>query len=162
MRSWKLSLLFFFAVTLHGCLSGAAEPEVQDESRITDIINLYNQREGVIYLYKSLDQPSATPLEEDENNRGYIIKETECLKSEDADLSQCDFKPDGDVKICNLDLDAEDPEDINCISLTKGVRVKRSSRRPCRGRLCPPWLTGRYTLIGRPSNDQKLPGLINV
>ncbi|XP_066441179.1 cathelicidin-related antimicrobial peptide Bf-CRAMP-like isoform X2 [Eleutherodactylus coqui] len=138
MRSWKLSLLFFSAVTLHGCLSGAAEPEVQDERSIRDIINLYNKREGVTYLYKYLDQISITPLEGDENQRGFIIKETECLKSGNPDLSQCDFKPDGNV------------------------RVRRSSRRLCWRRHCWARLTGRFTLIARPSSNQKIPGLILV
>ncbi|XP_066441178.1 cathelicidin-related antimicrobial peptide Bf-CRAMP-like isoform X1 [Eleutherodactylus coqui] len=160
MRSWKLSLLFFSAVTLHGCLSGAAEPEVQDERSIRDIINLYNKREGVTYLYKYLDQISITPLEGDENQRGFIIKETECLKSGNPDLSQCDFKPDGDVKICILD--AEVPDDIKCISLPENVRVRRSSRRLCWRRHCWARLTGRFTLIARPSSNQKIPGLILV
>ncbi|XP_066441001.1 cathelicidin-related antimicrobial peptide Bf-CRAMP-like [Eleutherodactylus coqui] len=147
MRSWKLSLLFFSAVTLHGCLSGAAEPQVQDERSIREIISLYNQMEGVTYLYKYLDQIFITSLEENEKDRGYIIKETECLKSENPDLSQCDFKPDGNVKICNLD--AEVPEDIKCISLPEGVRVRRSTKRPGRKRPRPPRLTGRYSPLGR-------------
>ncbi|XP_040287438.1 cathelicidin-6-like isoform X2 [Bufo bufo] len=121
MRSWWLSLLLVSAVTLHGCLSDTAEPEVQDGRSIGDIIDLYNQKEGVTYLHKFLDQLPPVPMEEDENpnRRGFIIKETVCLKSENPDLSQCDFKPDGDVKICSLDLVDEDPEDIMCISLNK-------------------------------------------
>ncbi|XP_066441278.1 cathelicidin-related peptide Oh-Cath-like [Eleutherodactylus coqui] len=160
MMSSKLSLLFFSAVTLHACLSGTAEPEVQDERSIREIISLYNQMEGVTYLYKYLDQHPATPLEGDENQRGHIIKETECLKSEDADLSQCDFKPDGDVKICNLD--AEVLENIRCISLTEGVRVKRSSRKPGR-RPCPPKLAGCFTpiVLGRSYSNQR-PGAMQA
>ncbi|XP_040287441.1 cathelicidin-6-like isoform X4 [Bufo bufo] len=139
MRSWWLSLLLVSAVTLHGCLSDTAEPEVQDGRSIGDVIDLYNQREGVTYLYKSLDQLLPVPLEEDENpnRRGFIIKETVCLKSENPDLSQCDFKPDGDVKICSLDLVDEDPEDIMCISLNKNVRIKRNGKKKCKsGKLC--------------------------
>ncbi|XP_040287431.1 cathelicidin-related peptide Pt_CRAMP2-like isoform X1 [Bufo bufo] len=121
MRSWWLSLLLVSAVTLHGCLSDTAEPDVQDGRSIGDIIDLYNQKEGVTYLYKFLDQLPPVPMEEDENpnRRGFIIKETVCLKTENPDLVQCDFKPDGDVKICSLDLGDEDPEDIMCTSLNK-------------------------------------------
>nr|AJQ20790.1 cathelicidin-DM [Duttaphrynus melanostictus] len=155
MRSWRLSLLLVSAVTLHGCLSDPAEPEVQDGRSIEDVIDLYNQREGVTYLYKSLDQLPPVPMEEDENpnRRGFIMKETVCLKSENPDLTQCDFKPDGDVKICSLDLGDEDPEDIMCFSLNKEVRMKRSSRRkPCKGWLCKLKLRGGYTLIGSATN----------
>ncbi|XP_066441177.1 cathelicidin-2-like [Eleutherodactylus coqui] len=160
MRSWKLSLLFFSAVTLHGCLCGTAEPEDQDERSMRDITNLYNQMEEVIYLYKYLDQISITPLEGDENDKGYIIKETECLKSGNPDLSQCDFKPDGDVKICNLD--AEVPDDIKCISLPEGVRV-RSTERPCRKPPCPRRRPGGYSVIGYlPIPEQNKPELILV
>ncbi|XP_044149987.1 cathelicidin-6-like [Bufo gargarizans] len=158
MRSWWLSLLLVSAVTFHGCLSDTVDPEVQDGRSIGDVIDLYNQREGVTYLYKSLDQLPPVPVEEDENpnRRGFIIKETVCLKSENPDLSQCDFKPDGDVKICSLDLGDEDPEDIMCTSLNKEVRVKRSSRRrPCRGRSCRPRLTGGYSHIASGSTGKK-------
>ncbi|XP_040287436.1 cathelicidin-related peptide Oh-Cath-like isoform X2 [Bufo bufo] len=158
MRSWWLSLLLVSAVTLQGCLSDTAEPEVQDGRSIGDIIDLYNQREGVTYLYKSLDQLPPVPLEEDENpeRRAFTIKETVCLKAANPDLSQCDFKSDGDVQICSLVLGGENPEDIMCISLNKEVSVKRSSRRrPCRGRSCRPRLTGGNTVIGVRLTDKK-------
>ncbi|XP_056375535.1 cathelicidin-2-like [Hyla sarda] len=163
MLGWRLSLLLA-AVTLHGCLS--AETEVQDEksTSLRDIVQLYNEREEVTYLYKALDQLPTAPLQEDENpkRRICIMRETECLKSANPDLSQCDFKPDGDVKICSVDLGDEDPEDIVCTSLTKDVRVKRSSRKPCRGRNCRPRLSGGYTLIGRPAKTNNKPRVIWV
>ncbi|XP_069816656.1 cathelicidin-6-like isoform X2 [Dendropsophus ebraccatus] len=119
MISWRLSLLLLAAVTLHGRLS--AEPDVLEEKSIRDIAHLYNQREGVTYLYRALEQFPPIPLEEDDNpNRSaFIIRETVCLKSENPDVSQCDFKLDGDVKICAVDLADEDPEDIVCTSLTQ-------------------------------------------
>lgn len=161
MRSWRLSLLLFSAVSLLGCLS--AEPDAQDDKSIRDFIDLYNQREGVTYLYKCLDPLPPAPLEEDRHpeRRAVIIKETECLKSDNPDLSHCDFKPDGEVRVCALVLGDEDPEDIMCIRLAEGARVKRSSRRPCRGRNCRP-RPGGFTLIGRPGNNQKRPQLIWV
>ncbi|XP_066441141.1 cathelicidin-related antimicrobial peptide Na_CRAMP-like [Eleutherodactylus coqui] len=126
MMSWKLSLLFFSAVTLHGCLSDAAEPEDQDERCIRHITNLYNQREGGTNLYRSLDELPSVPLQEDGNNNGYILKETECQKSENRDLSQCDFKPDGDITLCDCDLKDEDPENMMCARVPKEKRAKRS------------------------------------
>ncbi|XP_077127875.1 cathelicidin-related antimicrobial peptide Bf-CRAMP-like [Ranitomeya variabilis] len=206
MRSWRLSLLLLSAVTLHGCLSDAADPEIKDGRSIGDITDLYNQKEGVTYLYKSLDQIHISPSKdtksfliketvclksenlelsqcdfkpdgdvkictlhlgdedpvdkicislttegEKSDRRSFVLKETVCLKSEDPDLSQCDFKPDGDVKICSLDVSDENPGDIMCISQTQDVRVKRSSRKPCRKKPCPP---GGYSVIGRKAKTQ--------
>ncbi|XP_056374701.1 uncharacterized protein LOC130272815 isoform X2 [Hyla sarda] len=118
-----------------------SELEGQDEKSIRDIVHLYNQREGVTYLYKATDQLPWTSVQEEENpnRRHCIIRETECLKSENPDLSQCDFKPDGDVKICAVDLGDEDPEDIMCTSLTKNVRVRRASKKKkkkCKSAVC--------------------------
>ncbi|XP_073407253.1 cathelicidin-related antimicrobial peptide Bf-CRAMP-like [Dendrobates tinctorius] len=153
MRSWRLSLLLVSAVTLHGCLSDTAEPGIKDGRSIGDITDLYNQKEGVTYLYKSLDQIHIAPPEEGEKSerRSFILKETACLKSENPDLSQCDFKPDGDVKICSVDLSDENPEDILCITQTKDVRVKRSSRKPWTKKRCPP---GGCSVIGRKAQTQ--------
>ncbi|XP_066440626.1 cathelicidin-related peptide Oh-Cath-like isoform X1 [Eleutherodactylus coqui] len=131
MMSWKLSLLFFSAVTLHGCLSDAAEPEVQDGISTRDITNLYNQRQGVTYLYKPFNDLPSIPVKGGENKRVYIIKETACLKSENRDLSQCDFKPDGDVEICTWDVDHGASDGIMCLSVSKEERFNRNIRKRC-------------------------------
>ncbi|XP_069816654.1 cathelicidin-2-like [Dendropsophus ebraccatus] len=130
MLGWRLSLLLLSAVTLHGCLS--AEPDILEEKSTRDIVHLYNQREGVTYLYRA--QLSQEFKDENPNRRDIIIRETVCLKSGNPDLSQCDFKPDGDMQICSLDQGGEDPEDIMCTSLTKDVlrfNRRRCTRRPC-------------------------------
>ncbi|XP_069816661.1 cathelicidin-6-like [Dendropsophus ebraccatus] len=149
MISWRLSLLLLTAVTLYGRLS--AEPDVLKEKSIRDIAHLYNQREGVTYLYRALEQFPPVPLEEDDNpnRRAFIVRETVCLKSGNPDVSQCDFNPDGDVKICALDLEDEDPEDIVCTSLTQSVRVRRASRKKCKNVFCKLiQAAGRHTIIG--------------
>ncbi|KAM3910180.1 uncharacterized protein RB166_021241 [Leptodactylus fuscus] len=145
MVPWRLSLLLLAALTLHACLS--AQSEVSDGRSRRDIIALYNQREGVTYLYKALEE------EETADRRNLIIKETKCLKSDNQDVSQCDYKPDGDVRICSLDLGDVDSEDIRCSSLTQGIRVKRSRQRPCRRRPCGNRLTGGGSLVARPANN---------
>ncbi|CAN2391792.1 hypothetical protein PRIEUP_LOCUS1832, partial [Pristimantis euphronides] len=138
MRSWELSVLLFSAVTLHGCVSNTAESEVQDEKFIKKIVDFYNQKEGVTYLYKSLDQLPSVPMEDNKSphTRAYILQETMCLKSENPDLSQCDFKPDGGMMICAQDVDDKDPLNIICINMKEDVRVKRSRRRKCKKFLC--------------------------
>ncbi|XP_072010908.1 cathelicidin-3-like [Engystomops pustulosus] len=130
LRMWGLSLLLVSAVTLHGCLSDAAEAQLHHGRSIEDVIHLYNQREGVTYLYKALDPRPPALLEEDEipDTRTIIIKETACRKPQHLHPSQCDHKPDGEVKVCVLDLDVVDPEEIMCRSLTKKVPVKRNRR----------------------------------
>ncbi|XP_075684925.1 cathelicidin-6-like [Rhinoderma darwinii] len=144
MRSWGLSLLFFSAVTLHGGLS-----DVQNKRPIRDVIDIYNQREGVTYLYKTLEQLPPAKLEEDEipNRRTFIIKETVCLKSNNPDLSKCDYKSDGEEKICVLG--DENHEEIICSSLTKDVHVKRNSKKPCSKKPCRR-LPGGYSFVFPP------------
>ncbi|XP_075684922.1 cathelicidin-related peptide Oh-Cath-like isoform X2 [Rhinoderma darwinii] len=144
MWSWRLSLLLFSAVTLHSCLSDTPESDLQEERSIRDVIDLYNQREGVTYLYKTLEQLPPALLEESPP-KSFIIKETVCLKSEDPDITQCDFMSDGEVKICTLG--DEDPEEITCSSLTKNVRVKRAGKKKCKGRSCRILSTGRGSAI---------------
>ncbi|XP_075684921.1 cathelicidin-related peptide Oh-Cath-like isoform X1 [Rhinoderma darwinii] len=158
MWSWRLSLLLFSAVTLHSCLSDTPESDLQEERSIRDVIDLYNQREGVTYLYKTLEQLPPALLEvkhmawgppqkalHESPPKSFIIKETVCLKSEDPDITQCDFMSDGEVKICTLG--DEDPEEITCSSLTKNVRVKRAGKKKCKGRSCRILSTGRGSAI---------------
>ncbi|XP_075684924.1 cathelicidin-related peptide Oh-Cath-like isoform X2 [Rhinoderma darwinii] len=152
MWSWRLSLLLFSAVTLHSCLSDTPESDLQEERSIRDVIDLYNQREGVTYLYKTLEQLPPALLEESPP-KSFIIKETVCLKSEDPDITQCDFMSDGDVKICALG--DEDPEEITCSSLTKDVRVKRNSKKPCSKKPCRP-LPGGHS-FAFPETDYNRP-----
>ncbi|CAJ0960047.1 unnamed protein product [Ranitomeya imitator] len=117
-----------------------AKPGIKDGRSIGDITDLYNQKERVTYLYKSLQQIHIAPPEEGKipDGRSFIIKETVCLKSEDPDLSQCDFKPDGDVKICALDVGDDGSKDIQCISQNKVVRVRRSGKKKkkCNNVIC--------------------------
>ncbi|XP_069585241.1 cathelicidin-6-like [Ranitomeya imitator] len=151
MRSWRLSLLLLSAVTLHGCLSDTPEPGIKDGRSIGDITDLYNQKERVTYLYKSLQQIHIAPPEEGKipDGRSFIIKETVCLKSEDPDLSQCDFKPDGDVKICALDVGDDGSKDIQCISQNKVVRVRRSGKKKkkCNNVICKLFRSGSTSVI---------------
>ncbi|KAM3909780.1 uncharacterized protein RB166_021602 isoform 2-T2 [Leptodactylus fuscus] len=123
MVPWRLSLLLLAALTLHACLS--AQSEVSDGRSRRDIIALYNQREGVTYLYKALEE-AETP-----DTRSFFIKETECLNSDSQDGSRCDFKSDGDVKICALGVGNENRQDIKCTSVSKNVLVKRNGRKKC-------------------------------
>ncbi|KAM4028620.1 cathelicidin-3-like [Anomaloglossus baeobatrachus] len=139
MRSWRPSLLpslLLSVVTLHVCLSEAVEPWIKDGGSIRAITDRYNQKEGVTYLYKSLDLIHTAPPEDNKERKTFIIKETVCPKSDNPDLSQCDFKPDGDVRLCSLDLGDEVSVDEICISLSKNVRVNRSSRSKCPRKPC--------------------------
>ncbi|XP_069816662.1 cathelicidin-related antimicrobial peptide Bf-CRAMP-like [Dendropsophus ebraccatus] len=137
MMGWRLSLLLLTAVTLHGRLS--AETDVLEEKSTRDIVHLYNQREGVTYLYRALEQLSAAKLGTEESfpKKTIVIKETTCLKSDNSpDVTQCDFKSDGDVKIC--DLRVQSPEDIMCSSIGQKVLVRRRRNKPCNKKNCGP------------------------
>ncbi|XP_073407255.1 uncharacterized protein [Dendrobates tinctorius] len=87
------------------------------------------------------------------DGRYFIIKETVCLRSEDADLSQCDFKPDGDVKFCALDLGDDGSTEIQCISQNKVVRVRRSGKKKkCNNIICKLFPSGSTSVIAGGSN----------
>ncbi|CAJ0938608.1 unnamed protein product [Ranitomeya imitator] len=131
-----------------------------DNRHTAEVLSEFLQRETQSWL-GTVDLEAG---KEDENldRKSFIIKETVCPKSENVDLSKCDFKVDGAVKICSLDLGVEGPEGVICISHTKDIRVKRSSRKPCRKKPCRPKLTGGYTLIGRPGKNQNEAQIIQV
>ncbi|XP_075173026.1 protegrin-1-like isoform X1 [Anomaloglossus baeobatrachus] len=159
MRSWRASLLpslLLSVITLHVCVSEAEEPRIQDGGSIRAITDRYNQKEGVTFLYKSLDRIHTAPPEGDEDAAGrfFLIQETVCPKSDNPDLSQCDFKPDGDVRVCALDLG--DAEDVMCISQSKfqSVRVKRSGKKKkkCNNFFCKIFRRGSTSSIAAGTN----------
>ncbi|XP_068091283.1 cathelicidin-1-like isoform X1 [Hyperolius riggenbachi] len=72
--------------------------------------------------------------QEGKKKLAFMIKETECLKTdEDIDLEGCDYKEDGEVKLCALyRKNDEVSKNPKCVSLTKNIRINRRNRLPCR------------------------------
>nr|UTQ11529.1 cathelicidin [Hoplobatrachus rugulosus] len=149
MKIWQC-VFWIFAITLQ---SAHSESPDQDEW-IREALDLYNQKDNGKCFYKQLSDLPAGILEEEEDSPTvrFFIKETECLKSEDIDLAQCDYKKDGQVKACALyPEEGETSKTLKCVSLTKTSRVKRSNRsQPCRGIFC---RTGSRSPIAKPSKD---------
>ncbi|XP_073488553.1 cathelicidin-6-like isoform X1 [Aquarana catesbeiana] len=129
MKIWQC-VVWLSAVTLE--VSHSQSPD--QEERIREALDLYNQREDVLYFYKPLEDLPAIPIQiffqeetKDEILR-FGIMETRCLKSEGGDAARCEFKPDGEVQICDLNLTAPGKENMQCDIITKISR----RRRPCR------------------------------
>ncbi|XP_075070265.1 cathelicidin-6-like [Mixophyes fleayi] len=123
MRSWWLSLLVLSAVTLDLGLSQSPERE----KLIAEAIKCFNKEENVPNLYKFLNDVPAT-RQEDKNKSQTLkfeIKETVCPKSAKRDLGQCDYKPDGETKLCTLPLAEKDKDVVKCSSLPKPPRRGR-------------------------------------
>ncbi|CAI9605422.1 unnamed protein product, partial [Staurois parvus] len=110
------------------------------EGRITEARDLYNQRGGwlLLYFYKPLVDLPAIPIQifSQEETKDQILRfgimETRCLKAGGGDAAQCEFKPDGEVKICDLNLRATGKENLQCDNITRISRMRRPGRRPGR------------------------------
>ncbi|XP_077349657.1 uncharacterized protein LOC143997742 isoform X2 [Lithobates pipiens] len=142
MKVWQC-VVWLSVVTLE--VAHSQSPD--QEGRIREALDLFNQREDVLYFYKPLEDLPAIPVQEgtkDEILRLGIM-ETRCLKSEGGDAARCEFKPDGEVQICDLNLTAPGKENMQCDIITKISRVRRAGRRPRR----PP---------GRPPGRPRFPG----
>ncbi|XP_073488551.1 cathelicidin-1-like [Aquarana catesbeiana] len=129
MKIWQC-VVWLSAVTLE--VSHSQSPD--QEGRIREALDLYNQREDVLYFYKPLEDLPAIPIQiffqeetKDEILR-FGIMETRCLKSEGGDAARCEFKPDGEVKICDLNLTAPGKENMQCDIITKVSRRRRPGR----------------------------------
>ncbi|XP_077349651.1 neutrophilic granule protein-like [Lithobates pipiens] len=135
MKVWQC-VVWLCAVTLEV----ARSQSVDQEGRIRDALDLYNQKEGDEFLFQLLSDLPAPLMQDGEDSPAvtFLIKETECLKSEDINSAGCDYKKDGEVKICGLYPEEEGTsETLKCVSLTENSRVKRSRKNPpCRGYRC--------------------------
>ncbi|XP_073488549.1 batroxicidin-like [Aquarana catesbeiana] len=147
MKIWQC-VVWLCAITLE--VAHSQSPD--QEGRIRAALDLYNQKEGEEFLFQLLSDLPAPLMQNEEDSPAvaFLIKETECLKSEDINLAQCDYKKDGEVKICGLYPEEEGTsETLKCVSLTENSRVKRSSKNPtCRGYRCRG--VGASSAIGRP------------
>ncbi|KAM4688529.1 antibacterial peptide PMAP-37-like isoform 2-T2 [Discoglossus pictus] len=160
MESWK-TMLFLAVVTVVTSLSLAQG--MRDEDYIKEVVELYN--ENVDYLFKPLhDYPARFVLvEEDSQLLVFLIKETQCDKSENATILDCDFKPNGEIKVCTSYLDEQkNPDNITCNGLPQVLwisqvynspflksRTRRSAnRKRCKNAVCK--LLGKLKGSGSP------------
>nr|QQG31491.1 Cathelicidin [Hoplobatrachus rugulosus] len=130
MKVWQCAI-WISAITLH--LARSQSPD-QDEW-IREALDLYNQREDGEFFFKLLAGLPDDLLEDegDSPSIGFLIKETDCPKVEDNDLEQCDYKKDGEVKVCAL---YGEEEEIKCYSLSKKSRTRRASKKGKCNLLC--------------------------
>nr|AXR75913.1 cathelicidin family antimicrobial peptide OL-CATH1 [Odorrana livida] len=154
MEIWQC-VIWLCAITLEVAHSQSPDQEEQ----IRAALGLYNQKEGGEFLFKLLSDLPAPLLQDGEDSPAvsFLIKETECLKSEDNNLAQCDYKKDGEVKICGLYTEEEEEETseiLKCVSLTENSRGERSKKKKkCKGYRCRP--VGFSSPISRRINDSE-------
>nr|ASU44943.1 cathelicidin-1 precursor [Zhangixalus puerensis] len=117
MKVWQC-VIFLAALTLHLAHF--------QSGRIRAALDAYNQKDdGECYFKFVSDLPGSLLQEEEESpSVNFLIKETECRKSEDVDLERCEYKKDGEVKACALYLEKEE---VECVSLSENSRPKRAS-----------------------------------
>nr|AOY41536.1 antimicrobial peptide FM-CATH2 precursor [Fejervarya multistriata] len=122
MKVWQC-VLWICAITLHSARSQSSD----QDGWIREALDLYNQKDDGEFCFKFLsDLPDALLEEEgDSQSIGFLIKETDCLKSEGQDLEQCDYKEDGEVKACVLSAE----EEVKCVSLSEKRRTRRAIKK---------------------------------
>ncbi|XP_068094635.1 cathelicidin-1-like [Hyperolius riggenbachi] len=160
-------VLVLAAVSSQLGLCQLQEPDILEEVSLTEMVEMYNQREEEECYYKLLTGLPVTELEEEEDSPtvAFLIKETECLKSgRDIDLERCDYKEDGEVKVCGMypDEDGKSEEELRCVSLTQNVRAKRAANpRKCNNFLCRMFRsrTGRSSHIAKGSTNRGNKGI---
>ncbi|KAM5157944.1 cathelicidin-6-like [Mantella aurantiaca] len=126
------------------CAAVSLARSLDQDGWIGEALDLYNQRENGEFYFKLLSDLQAPPMEDDSPTVAFLIKETECPKSEDLDPVQCDYKKDGEVKVCGMypEEEAEEEEGetsrtLKCVSLTQNSRVKRlNGKKKCKDTRC--------------------------
>ncbi|KAM5157485.1 cathelicidin-6-like [Mantella aurantiaca] len=122
------------------CAAVSLARSLDQDGWIGEELDLYNQREDGEFYFKMLSDLPASHLEEEQNfpTITFLIKETDCPKSQRVKLEECDYKKNGDVKICGLyPGEAETSEAPKCVSLTKDFRTKRATgKKRCRDYTC--------------------------
>ncbi|XP_075445270.1 cathelicidin-related antimicrobial peptide Bf-CRAMP-like [Ascaphus truei] len=129
MESWWKAILLLSVATAVNSLSLTQEiNRIQDVEYIKRAVDIYNKKENVNYIFKPLDDDIDTYLQVDENLQQLVfkIKETVCPKSENYNIGECDFNPDGEVRVCSTYLTEQKNEDvtITCSPLSQvGITI---------------------------------------
>ncbi|XP_069503199.1 cathelicidin-1-like [Ambystoma mexicanum] len=135
MQSW-LRLLPVLAVA-----TAAAGPPIPKVSwTVEDAVDFYNEASSTDYIFKLVDTDPGYGLNESArlHQLQFTMKETECLKSENKSLDDCDFQVGGRIQSCSA-VFLVDPERnaivISCDDTSpESARVRRSSWRSRHGR----------------------------
>ncbi|XP_069502802.1 cathelicidin-related antimicrobial peptide Bf-CRAMP-like [Ambystoma mexicanum] len=124
--------------------SAASVPSLRGVSwSVEDVADVYNKASTTKYIFKLLENDVEYVVTETTKSQQlkFMMMETECLKSENKSIEECDFQEDAVMKICSAFFPM-DPERhsimINCngpIPVRKNAR-RRGGRVRCRGPGC--------------------------
>ncbi|XP_044281064.1 cathelicidin antimicrobial peptide [Varanus komodoensis] len=99
---WALPLMLLL-LGMVGAAPSTAPPSSYDQV-IAAAVDIYNQQQKPEYAFRLLEaepQPDWNSSAQTNQVLRFSIKETVCRPSEKADLSQCDYKPDGVDRDCS-------------------------------------------------------------
>lgn len=126
MQGWHRILLGLAVAALT-----AASTLPKDSWRVGDAVDFYNNASVADYVFKLVEFDAGYGLNESIRppQLRFTLKETECLKSENKAVEECDIREGGTTKVCSLGFLVEMERNtimINCdSSIHKGTRERR-------------------------------------
>ncbi|XP_053324324.1 cathelicidin-related peptide Oh-Cath-like [Spea bombifrons] len=134
-------------------LAELQEINIHDDEFIKKAVEFFNEKENVNYAFKASSYLGGgyRQVEDDLQVVSFVIQETLCVRSENYNLGECDFNPDGEVKFCSTYLGVESYiRNIACNTVSEDHREKRSSKKKRCNFFCK--LAQRFRAPGRGSN----------
>ncbi|XP_078518594.1 cathelicidin-1-like [Lissotriton helveticus] len=129
----RMQALFAVFTVLSVAKAATIPPPPMVSWRVEDAVDFFNKGSNQDYIFKlvevdpqyDLDEPASTLQLQ------FMVKETECLKSENKTIEECNFQEHGAIKVCSA-VFLVDPERngivVTCESfVTESSRVRRSS-----------------------------------
>ncbi|XP_053568910.1 cathelicidin-6-like [Bombina bombina] len=132
MWGWLMYTLLLALSVLASTFSQLQEEKKSVNEYINQAVELFNEDENIQFKFKPLDDQPATFMLADENTQMILfkIKQTVCEKSQKESNLECDFKPDGEIRLCiSYAEDQENADNIICDTIFQDFRTKRSARR---------------------------------
>lgn len=126
------ALLIVFTV-LQVATAASIPPLPKVSWRVEDAVDFFNKGSDQDHIFKLVEADPQYDLGESANplQLQFMLKETECLKSENKTIEECNFQEHGAIKVCSA-VFLVDPERngivITCESVVaESSRVRRSS-----------------------------------
>ncbi|XP_078518593.1 15 kDa protein B-like [Lissotriton helveticus] len=126
MQGWYRILLGLAVAALT-----AASTLSKQTRRVQDAVDFFNNASVADYVFKLVEFDAGYGLNVSIRppQLRFTLKETECLKSENKTVEECDIREGGITKVCSLDFLVEMERNtimINCnSSIQKGTRERR-------------------------------------
>uniref|UniRef100_A0A8C5MGU4 Vipericidin n=1 Tax=Leptobrachium leishanense TaxID=445787 RepID=A0A8C5MGU4_9ANUR len=130
---WALKTLVTVAVISYA-LAQLQEMNIDEDGNIKRAVDLFNAQSNVSSVFKQISylSPGYQQIEEDFEIVNFLVKQTMCIKSEEYNIAECDFNPDGEIKMCTAYVSEElDAPNIACSTISENRRSKRATKKRC-------------------------------